>query len=118
MERRGARTRGRPGIGKTALVRALARSLHAEYLRIQCTNGLLPADVIGTNVFLQQEGRFDFRAYAARLRAILLGTEGRLPSLAERRRMRRELRRLPGWKAIVGSYLTIPPGAPRRQRRS
>jgi MoxR-like ATPase len=50
-----------PGIGKTALARALARSLDAEYSRIQCTNDLLPADLIGTNVFLQQEGRFDFR---------------------------------------------------------
>jgi MoxR-like ATPase len=50
-----------PGIGKTALARALARSLDAEYSRIQCTNDLLPADVIGTNIFLQQEGRFDFR---------------------------------------------------------
>jgi MoxR-like ATPase len=50
-----------PGIGKTAVARALARSLDAEYSRIQCTNDLLPADVIGTNVFLQQEARFDFR---------------------------------------------------------
>ncbi len=49
-----------PGIGKTALARALARSLDAEYSRIQCTNDLLPADVIGTNVFLQRDGRFDF----------------------------------------------------------
>jgi MoxR-like ATPase len=49
-----------PGIGKTALARALARSLNAEYSRIQCTNDLLPADVIGTNVFLQNEARFDF----------------------------------------------------------
>jgi MoxR-like ATPase len=49
-----------PGIGKTALARALARSLDAEYSRIQCTADLLPADMMGTNVFLQQEGRFDF----------------------------------------------------------
>ena len=49
-----------PGIGKTALARALTRSLDAEYSRIQCTADLLPADVMGTNVFLQREARFEF----------------------------------------------------------
>ena len=49
-----------PGIGKTALARALARSIDGEYSRIQCTADLLPADVMGTNVYLQQEARFDF----------------------------------------------------------
>ena len=50
-----------PGVGKTALARALARSLDAEYARIQCTADLLPADVVGTNVFNQRETRFEFR---------------------------------------------------------
>jgi MoxR-like ATPase len=50
-----------PGVGKTALARALARSLDAEYARVQCTADLLPADVVGTNVFNQREGRFEFR---------------------------------------------------------
>ncbi len=50
-----------PGVGKTALARALARSLGAEYARIQCTVDLLPADVIGTNLFNQRESRFVFR---------------------------------------------------------
>src|SRR5438874_12284713 len=38
-----------PGVGKTALARALARSIDAEYARVQCTADLLPADVVGTN---------------------------------------------------------------------
>src|SRR3954464_78048 len=50
-----------PGVGKTALARALARSVDAEYARIQATADLLPADVVGTNVFNQRESRFEFR---------------------------------------------------------
>jgi len=50
-----------PGVGKTALARAIARSIKAEFARIQCTADLLPADVVGTNVFNQREGRFEFR---------------------------------------------------------
>jgi MoxR-like ATPase len=50
-----------PGVGKTALARALARSLDAEYARVQCTSDLLPADVVGTNVYNQRENRFEFR---------------------------------------------------------
>jgi MoxR-like ATPase len=49
-----------PGVGKTALARALARSVDAEYARVQCTADLLPADVIGTNVFDQQAAEFEF----------------------------------------------------------
>jgi len=50
-----------PGVGKTALARALAASIDAEYARVQCTADLLPADMIGTNVFNQRENRFEFR---------------------------------------------------------
>ncbi len=49
-----------PGVGKTALARSLARSLDAEYARVQCTADLLPGDVVGTNVFNQRETRFEF----------------------------------------------------------
>src|SRR3982074_997587 len=40
-----------PGVGKTALARAIARSVDAEYARIQCTADLLPADGVGTDLF-------------------------------------------------------------------
>src|SRR5919106_1302718 len=49
-----------PGVGKTALARSLARSLDAEYARVQCTADLLPADIVGTNVFNQRGARFEF----------------------------------------------------------
>src|SRR5881227_1460269 len=50
-----------PGVGKTALARALARSIDASFARVQCTSDLLPADVVGTNVYDQRDHRFQFR---------------------------------------------------------
>jgi MoxR-like ATPase len=50
-----------PGVGKTALAKALARSIDAECTRIQCTSDLLPSDVAGMNVFNQRDGQFEFR---------------------------------------------------------
>src|SRR6478672_6030412 len=50
-----------PGVGKTTLARALARSLELQFARVQCTADLLPADIVGTNVFNQRESRFEFR---------------------------------------------------------
>ena len=50
-----------PGVGKTALARAFARSVAGEYARVQCTADLLPADIVGTSIYNQREGRFEFR---------------------------------------------------------
>ena len=50
-----------PGVGKTALARALSRSLACQFARVQCTADLLPADIVGTNIYNQREGRFEFR---------------------------------------------------------
>ncbi len=46
---------GVPGLGKTALIRTLAQALHLEFNRIQFTPDLMPADVIGTNVIMENE---------------------------------------------------------------
>src|SRR5512138_1646866 len=46
---------GVPGLGKTALVRALSEALHLKFSRIQFTPDLMPADVIGTNVIMENE---------------------------------------------------------------
>jgi MoxR-like ATPase len=49
---------GVPGIAKTLLVRTLARVLHCDFSRIQFTPDLMPADIIGTNVFNLQKNEF------------------------------------------------------------
>ena len=49
-----------PGVGKTLLAKALARSVGGRYSRIQFTPDLLPSDVTGVNVFDQRDMRFEF----------------------------------------------------------
>lgn len=50
-----------PGVGKTMLARAVARSLGCDFGRIQCTPDLLPSDVVGVSVFDQEQGEFTYR---------------------------------------------------------
>ena len=49
-----------PGVGKTTLSQALARSLGLQFRRIQFTSDLLPADIIGNSIFDREHGRFVF----------------------------------------------------------
>jgi MoxR-like ATPase len=50
-----------PGVGKTMLAKALARSLDCRFSRLQFTPDLLPSDVTGVNVFNQRQNEFEFR---------------------------------------------------------
>jgi MoxR-like ATPase len=50
-----------PGVGKTTLARALARSLDLSFKRIQFTPDLLPSDILGVSIYDQGTGQFDFK---------------------------------------------------------
>jgi MoxR-like ATPase len=50
-----------PGIGKTTLAKALARSLGCSFSRIQFTPDLLPSDITGVNIFNQKTSEFEYR---------------------------------------------------------
>ena len=50
-----------PGVAKTMLARALARSVGCRFKRVQCTPDLLPSDVTGTSIFNQKTAEFEFR---------------------------------------------------------
>ncbi len=50
-----------PGVGKTTLAQALARSLSCTFRRVQFTSDLLPSDIIGVTIFNQQSQTFEFK---------------------------------------------------------
>lgn len=50
-----------PGVGKTTLAEGLAKSFSLSFARVQFTADLLPSDILGSQVFLQQSGTFEFR---------------------------------------------------------
>jgi MoxR-like ATPase len=50
-----------PGVGKTTLAHALARTLDLSFQRVQFTSDLLPADILGVSIFERETGKFRFQ---------------------------------------------------------
>ena len=50
-----------PGVGKTTLARAVARSLDLDFSRVQCTPDLVPSDITGVSIYDQREAKFLYR---------------------------------------------------------
>src|SRR5688500_588013 len=50
-----------PGVGKTTLAEAIARSFGLSFARVQFTSDLMPADILGAQVFKPQSGTFELR---------------------------------------------------------
>ncbi len=50
-----------PGVGKTVLAQALAKSVQCSFARLQCTPDLLPSDILGVTVYDRNEGKFEFK---------------------------------------------------------
>src|SRR5947209_19973571 len=53
---------GVPGVGKTTLAHALARTLECTFQRLQFTSDMLPSDVLGISVYSAVEQQFEFKA--------------------------------------------------------
>ena len=60
-----------PGVGKTSLVSAIAKSVDCDFKRIQFTPDLMPSDITGFSIYNQKSGEFEFRSGAAMSNIVL-----------------------------------------------
>lgn len=51
-----------PGVGKTMMVKSLAKAIHSDFSRVQFTPDLLPSDILGVSIFDAQTNQFEFRS--------------------------------------------------------
>lgn len=71
---------GVPGVAKTLSAKLLARIIRSEFSRIQFTPDLMPSDVLGTSVFNQKSGEFDFKKGPIFSQLILIDEINRAPA--------------------------------------
>jgi MoxR-like ATPase len=70
---------GVPGVAKTLAVKTLARFLQLEFRRVQATPDMMPADILGTNVFSQKTGEFSFHRGPVFTQFLLVDEINRMP---------------------------------------
>jgi MoxR-like ATPase len=70
---------GVPGVAKTLAVKTLARFLQLDYRRVQATPDMMPADILGTNVFSQKTGEFSFHKGPVFTQFLLADEINRMP---------------------------------------
>ena len=70
---------GVPGVAKTLAVKTLARFLGLEFRRVQATPDMMPADILGTNVFSQKTGEFAFHKGPVFTQFLLVDEINRMP---------------------------------------
>jgi len=69
-----------PGVGKTTLAQALAKSFHCSFQRIQFTSDLLPSDVLGVSVYNPESREFEFRSGPIFANVVLADEINRAPA--------------------------------------
>ena len=83
---------GVPGVAKTLAVKTLARFLGLDFRRVQATPDMMPADILGTNVFSQKTGEFSFHK----------GTQAALLESMEERQVTAD-----GERMVLDDYFTV-----------
>ncbi|HKJ40454.1 MAG TPA: MoxR family ATPase [Sunxiuqinia sp.] len=71
---------GVPGVAKTLVAKLLAKSIHADFSRIQFTPDLMPSDVIGTSVYNMVKGEFQFKRGPIFSNLVLIDEINRAPA--------------------------------------